>query len=272
MNEPAVAHESFCALCGNPGPFAPFFSGASLRETRCPGCRSSRRTRELVQAILKAYTGDITRSLSEQAHLLRYLAVYELQASGPLHNILKTLPCYVCSEYYPHTALGTLNHEGVLCQDVQALTFCDKRFDIVISQDVMEHVPDPWIAFKEIRRVLKPGGRHFFTVPVHEGYSTRQRTRKLPSGELEYLWPPVHHKDPLNPEGALVFWDYGDDLGHLLERQGVVVKTISTVALYPPENVCCVGTQEQYNAYQAARAEDRVAAFFLYNPVVFVTS
>ena len=43
--------------------------------------------------------------------------------------------------------------------DVQNLEmFDDATFDLVYSHQVIEHIPRPWIAGREIVRVLKPGG------------------------------------------------------------------------------------------------------------------
>ena len=44
------------------------------------------------------------------------------------------------------------------------MTFENESFDLFITQDVFEHVMTPNKAFKEIERVLKPGGAHVFTV------------------------------------------------------------------------------------------------------------
>ena len=44
------------------------------------------------------------------------------------------------------------------------MTFQNESFDLFITQDVFEHVMEPNKAFKEIERVLKPGGAHVFTV------------------------------------------------------------------------------------------------------------
>ncbi len=43
-------------------------------------------------------------------------------------------------------------------------------FDTVICSEVLEHIPDDVAAFKELYRVLKPGGHLIITVPVHERY------------------------------------------------------------------------------------------------------
>ena len=46
--------------------------------------------------------------------------------------------------------------------DAMALPFPDNHFDIVISSQVYEHVPDAVVMMREIYRVLKPGGSCYF--------------------------------------------------------------------------------------------------------------
>src|SRR5947209_3075622 len=38
------------------------------------------------------------------------------------------------------------------------IPFCSDTFDTVVSTEVLEHVPDPLRALREMRRVLKPSG------------------------------------------------------------------------------------------------------------------
>lgn len=46
--------------------------------------------------------------------------------------------------------------------DLLALPFTDKRFDVVYTQHVVMNIRDRGRAYREIRRVLKPGGRFAF--------------------------------------------------------------------------------------------------------------
>lgn len=46
-----------------------------------------------------------------------------------------------------------------------AMPFENETFDVVLSTEVLEHVLNPDIYLLEVKRVLKPGGVFFFTVP-----------------------------------------------------------------------------------------------------------
>jgi len=52
---------------------------------------------------------------------------------------------------------------------VELLPYPDQMFDIVLSNEVLEHVPDDRAAIHEAHRVLKPGGRLFVFTP-NRGY------------------------------------------------------------------------------------------------------
>jgi ubiquinone/menaquinone biosynthesis C-methylase UbiE len=59
--------------------------------------------------------------------------------------------------------LGSLPGIDFACLDAQRLPFAPARFDAVFAHFMLYHVPDRALAFSEIRRVLKPGGRLYAT-------------------------------------------------------------------------------------------------------------
>jgi len=54
---------------------------------------------------------------------------------------------------------------GFVQGDAQALPFCDESFDMVVSCETIEHVPDVLGALREMWRVSRTGGRLFLTTP-----------------------------------------------------------------------------------------------------------
>lgn len=68
-------------------------------------------------------------------------------------------------------ALGMCRLRGLdslHCCPVERLDFEDESFDVVISCDVLEHVPDGAQGMVEMARVLRPGGVCVITVPAHQ--------------------------------------------------------------------------------------------------------
>lgn len=53
---------------------------------------------------------------------------------------------------------------------VDSLPFQDNSFSLVLSQEVLEHVPNPRVALSELVRVLKPGGVVYIQTPFIIGY------------------------------------------------------------------------------------------------------
>ena len=106
------------------------------------------------------------------------------------------------------------------CQDVQGLTFDDATFDLCTSTEVFEHVPDDRKGFSEIRRVLRPGGRFVFTVPLTQAAKTVERAR-LVDGKLQHLLEPEYHGDVIRGQGkVLCFRNYGRDILDRLRDSG----------------------------------------------------
>lgn len=50
------------------------------------------------------------------------------------------------------------------------LPFADNSLDLVISQEVLEHIEDPWETVSEVQRILRPGGIFYCQVPFMIGF------------------------------------------------------------------------------------------------------
>ncbi len=67
------------------------------------------------------------------------------------------------------TAIAQLNARGGIAQpgEIGALPYGDRMFDLVCAFDVIEHVPDDGLVFREVCRVLKENGAFLCSVPLH---------------------------------------------------------------------------------------------------------
>ena len=239
-------HNFKCFICGNNTFIA--IKGTTIREAVCEVCRASKRNSDVALAILKVLGFYEDYTLKEIANYLKHLSIYEAQASGAIHNTLSHLPNYVCSEYFDDMESGTLHQSGVGCESLQNLSFMDNSLDLIITQDILEHVADPDKAFDEIYRVLKPTGSHIFTVPLHEDRATTTRA-KVENGEVIHKHAPVHHLDGLRPEGILVFTDWGDDIVEYLESRGMPTHVAVHNIFYNPDVIPHITNENAYLRY-----------------------
>ena len=140
------------------------------------------------------------------------MKIHESSPSGAASAKLKR-ECtkYTPTYYYPDVDPGNF-HNGFRSENLEGMTFGDNSFDLVITQDVMEHVMNPTPAFAEIARTLKPGGAHVFTVPLYKGKKTLVRAYEE-NGTVYYPEEKDYHGNPIDREkGSLVTREWGDDL------------------------------------------------------------
>jgi len=95
------------------------------------------------------------------------LKIYNTDSSDVFYKYFKNNKNYFASFYSEEIPTGTCINDNIYCQNLEHLTFNDNTFDIVISEDVLEHVRDYKKAFREIYRVLKNGGVHILTIPFY---------------------------------------------------------------------------------------------------------
>ena len=195
-----------CPLCG---PSVLVRVSASPIGVRCLRCAASGITMAVVSV------------LREEVGSLRGLHVYELSSRGPLVDWLRRQAGRLtCSEWFDGASPGQMV-DGVQCQDVQRLTFAAASFDVCTSTEVFEHVPDDARGFAELHRVLRPGGRLVFSVPLSSGEVTVERARRGKDGEVEHLLPPEYHGDRIRGRGrVLAYRNYGFDVLERVATQG----------------------------------------------------
>jgi SAM-dependent methyltransferase len=204
-------NRGFCPICQKKTLFIE--TGTWLRDFYlCMRCKSIPRWRALIQV------------LNEHVPDWRDRIIHESSPGSPSSDKLRN-ECtrYSASQFFPDTALGK-NKNLVRCENIEALTFQNGMFDLFITQDVFEHVLYPEKAFREIARVLKPGGAHVFTVPWYFWQETRKRVTVV-NGTVTNVMPPEYHGNPIDDTGSLVVTEWGRDLLDIIQRSSGLTTT-----------------------------------------------
>jgi SAM-dependent methyltransferase len=199
---------------------------ARKESSDCAWCGAKLRARRIARVILEVYSpGQRLRSLADwvATEAARRLKVAEINKVEGLHDLLRELPLLVYSDFDdPATRSGTA--PSAPSEDLTGLSYPDAAFDLVVTSETLEHVPDLSRALAEIRRVLVPGtGLHVFTVPLLPSVPrTYSRASVRPDGTVEYLAPEIRH--PGGDVGYPVFTEFGADFREVLEQAGFEVR------------------------------------------------
>jgi SAM-dependent methyltransferase len=241
----AVRHGRFgrCEVCGLFGPWlyqrrvvpprleelwglSPRQAEALARKetSTCSWCGAKLRARRLARVLLETYpvgtppTPAASVARWVRSPRVRALRVAEVNRIEGLHRPLSRLPLLKHSEYLPGVERG-FEHRGLRAEDLTRLTYPDDSFDLVLTSETLEHVPDLSAALAEVRRVLVPGGWHLFTVPVLPGVpKTFPRMTVRPDGTRAHQAAEIRH--PGGDVGYPVFTEFGADLPEILDRSG----------------------------------------------------
>lgn len=186
----------------------------------CRECGLNSRMRALI---------DYLRRLRAGADGARLGRVYCAERTTPSYPVLKRLFAEVTGSEYlgPDKTPGqsSLLVKGypqlVRHEDLTRLSFAANSFDLVVTQDVFEHIPDYRQAFRECARILDGGGMLVFTIPFFfDQQATRVRASLHPDGRIEHHLPAEFHGNPVSNEGSLCFQNFGWDVLDTLNDSG----------------------------------------------------
>jgi SAM-dependent methyltransferase len=203
-----------CPICEGPARFIAL--GDWYRDDlRCEGCNSLPRERALMRVIATLYPDWRERRIHESSAVNR----------GASLKLRRECPAYLASQYIPSMTPGTRHPNGFVIEDLERQTFVDESFDIVVTQDVFEHLFQPDRAIREIARTLRPGGAHIMTVPIVNKGAASARRASLAEGRIVHHAEPQYHGNPVG-DGSLVTIDWGYDIADYLTHHSGLPTTI----------------------------------------------
>jgi SAM-dependent methyltransferase len=206
---------------------------------RCNGCNSPPRERAVAHVLNKYRPG------------WRNLAIHECSPGGWAFSakLQKQCPGYVATQYDPTFPFGEMHESGKWRnENLEDQTFDSNLFDIVLTQDVFEHLFHPGRAASEIARTLKPGGLCLMTLPTMHAFGvSKRRASEGPNGVVHHL-PAQYHGNPVGERKSLVTMDWSYDIGaYLTAASGMpfVVMLIDdmSMGIRDPFNTVLVGRQ-----------------------------
>jgi len=178
----------------------------------CENCNLNSRKRFML-SFLKKFVRDSDSNLS----IFMYEQITRLfKFAKNIQNIELRGSEFLGYDKKPGQIINNIQNE-----DAMNLSFDDNSFDVIVSNDVFEHLPNIDRALNEAYRILKNSGLLLMSIPFLTNNTTSIKRATLENGKIKHLLAPTHHQNPIEKkDGALVFYDYGWDFLDYLKKAG----------------------------------------------------
>jgi SAM-dependent methyltransferase len=201
-----------CPICERRTAFCK--EGSWLRDQfKCTRCSSIPRWRAMIVVLQRFFPN------------WREMTIHESSPAGAASDkIARECKSCVQTHWFPDVPPGEMRL-AYRCENLEQQTFSDATFDLVVSQDVFEHVLDPASGFREVARTLKSGGAHVFTIPWYYWKPTLVRASRDEMDKICYHAKPEYHGNPLDANGSLVVTEWGADFCDFIFKSSGLMTT-----------------------------------------------
>ena len=207
-----------CIVCNSSQSFVVDYVGAEIRDGKkspnwrerlvCPNCRCNNRQRFMVHKVFDNYK------------LGQKILMYE-QVSPVYKMVSRDVSAVEGFEYLGMGYRGGCVYNGVLNENICKLSYDNETFDLLVANDVFEHVDNYVRAFKEAYRVLRPGGKLLFTVPFNANSRETIKYAEDREDGIVYHKEALYHNSPIeNMDALLVYQIFGWDMLDELKKCG----------------------------------------------------
>jgi hypothetical protein len=181
--------------------------GSHLERFSCPHCKSNDRERHL-------------RLFLDRLNIIEEVRSGSLLHMAPEPNLQRYMEGYGFSRYI----VGDLfPAEGMQQIDMQKIPFQDETFHILICNHMLEHVDDVSAALREMRRVLKRGGRAICQTPFSPRLATTFEDPLLQSSDDRFFF--YAQEDHLRL--------FGSDIERIFREAGFVGRLVAHSEILP---------------------------------------
>lgn len=230
-----------CLLCD-----ASFTGRAFL----CRPCADRYRNRDIPTEVLRRFYSQVDEEYPEWANtygnynppraLLQYLSsldrestILEIGAGGGffLESLREQGFQNLTGSDITVTALREMSRRAaemhVVAADAESLPFADQSFDIVISSDVIEHLPRVQDHLRDVHRILRSGGCYLLKTPNRRPAQLYYQVRGLYD---HHIWHPSMHS-PGEMRQVLDAIGFDAEFLPVAEFTGAQMRKIPTVSL-----------------------------------------
>ena len=196
LNPRFIPHHSYgyCPVCSSKTIFICTDKPELIRNHAvCIRCRSVSRHRAIAHCVLENFSNRKIAKFADFKSRPEF-TVFNASSKSSIAKYLGTSANIFNTEYFDGYSSGQYK-DGVMCQNLEDLSFESGSIDLVITEDVFEHVREVKKGFQEVHRVLKDGGFHVFSIPFFFFHETKHLFRKEGDEYIPVVLPIEYHGD-----------------------------------------------------------------------------